>query len=81
MNNGPVPVLATTTAPTVEDARRIAHRLVEEKLAACVQMVDPITSVYRWQGAVEEQSERIARTEYNLSHPDEVIYLVDESAP
>jgi periplasmic divalent cation tolerance protein len=52
-----VPVVATTTTATVEDARKIAKRLVEQKLAACVQIVEPITSVYRWQGAVQEEKE------------------------
>ena len=52
-----VPILATTTTATMEDARKIAARLVEERLAACVQIAEPITSVYRWQGAVEEEKE------------------------
>ena len=41
----------------VKDAKTIAHRLVESKLAACVQIVEPITSVYRWQGKVESEQE------------------------
>jgi periplasmic divalent cation tolerance protein len=52
-----VPVLATTTTATIDDAGKIAGRLVEEKLAACVQIIEPIVSVYRWQGAVEEEKE------------------------
>ena len=52
-----VPVLATTTTATAEDAGKIAAALVEERLAACVQIVEPITSVYRWQGRVEEEKE------------------------
>ncbi len=51
------PVMATTTTATLEDAGKIAAQLVEERLAACVQIVEPITSVYRWQGAVEEEKE------------------------
>jgi len=52
-----IPVLATTTTSTKEDAGKIAAALVEERLAACVQIVEPITSVYRWQGAIEEEKE------------------------
>jgi periplasmic divalent cation tolerance protein len=51
------PVLATTTTARREDAEEIAAALVEERLAACVQIVDPITSVYRWQGVIEEEKE------------------------
>ncbi len=42
-----------TTVESKEDAVRIAGRLVEQKLAACVQILGPMTSIYRWQGAVQ----------------------------
>ena len=51
------PMLATTTAPDLETAERIARRLVEDRLAACVQIVQGVHSVYRWQGRVQEESE------------------------
>lgn len=46
-----------TTAGSEEEAGRIASMLVERRLAACVQVVGPITSRYRWQGAIEEERE------------------------
>jgi periplasmic divalent cation tolerance protein len=51
------PVLASTTVPNLEVAERIARRLVEDRLAACVQIVQGIRSVYRWQGRVQEEAE------------------------
>jgi periplasmic divalent cation tolerance protein len=50
-------MLATTTVPDLETAERIARRLVEDRLAACVQIVQGIRSVYRWQGRVQEEPE------------------------
>ncbi len=50
-------VIALTTCATYSDATRIARKLVEVKLAACVNIVPNITSIYRWQGAIEESSE------------------------
>lgn len=50
-------VQVLTTAGSEEEAGRIAGVLVERKLAACVQVVGPITSRYRWQGAIEEERE------------------------
>jgi periplasmic divalent cation tolerance protein len=44
--------IVTTTA-TSDDARRIGRALVERRLAACVQIVGPIESIYRWQGKIE----------------------------
>jgi periplasmic divalent cation tolerance protein len=38
-------------------ADAIARRLVEERLAACVQIVGPVTSTYRWQGKIEQAEE------------------------
>jgi len=49
--------LVLTTAGSAEEARKIAHALVEGKLAACVNIVPQIQSVYRWQGKIEEAQE------------------------
>jgi len=40
-----------------EQAERIAHRLVELRLAACVNILPGVHSVYRWQGSVESAAE------------------------
>jgi periplasmic divalent cation tolerance protein len=50
-------VQVLTTAGSEEEAGRIAQLLVERRLAACVQVVGPIVSRYRWQGEVEEAKE------------------------
>ena len=46
-----------TTAPDKDLAQRIAHALVEQRLAACVQIAGPVESVYRWQGQIESATE------------------------
>lgn len=50
-------LMVFTTLPDAESARRVADTLVEERLAACVSLLAPCTSVYRWQGAVEAAEE------------------------
>lgn len=45
------------TAASREQALVIAHALVEARLAACANIIDGITSVYRWQGKVQQDSE------------------------
>jgi periplasmic divalent cation tolerance protein len=47
----------TTTTETKEQAQTIAQHLVAEKLAACVQIIGPIASTYRWKGKVENAQE------------------------
>ena len=45
------------TLPAAEDAGRIARVLVESGQAACVQVLGPVNSTYRWQGRLESSSE------------------------
>ncbi|MDD5448170.1 MAG: divalent-cation tolerance protein CutA [Actinomycetota bacterium] len=47
----------STTTNNRDEANKIARLLVEQKLAACVQIVGPIKSIYRWEGKVEEAEE------------------------
>ena len=49
--------IVLSTTGSVEEARKIAHHLVENKLAACVNVVSRIESVYRWQGKLESSEE------------------------
>ena len=49
--------IVLTTAGSKEDAAKIAHALVERRLAACVNIVPQIESVYRWQDKVETAQE------------------------
>jgi len=49
--------LVLTTCGSAEEARRIAQELVERRLAACVNIVPQIESVYRWKGEVESATE------------------------
>ena len=46
-----------TTVSQRADAERIAHDLVEQQYAACVQIGGPITSYYRWEGKIESALE------------------------
>ncbi len=51
------PIAVLMTAPNEEEASRLAEMLVARRLAACVQILPGMKSVYRWQGKVEQQPE------------------------
>ena len=51
--------LILCTVPDKETALAIARRLVDESLAACVNITSPVTSVYRWQGKLESSDEQL----------------------
>ena len=47
----------TTTLPNEAAAQQVAAKLVEERLAACAQVVGPVSSTYRWKGRIEQAAE------------------------
>ena len=49
--------MVITTVASAQEAETLAAALVDQSLAACVQIDGPITSVYRWAGKVEKSSE------------------------
>ena len=67
-NSEPQLIVAFSTAGSPEEARRIASALVAEQLAACVNVIDDIRSIYRWRGAIESASESLMlmKTRANL---------------
>ncbi len=81
-------VQVSTTLAAREQAETLARRLVDARLAACVQIVGPVTSVYRWKGEVsrDEETLLLAKTRQDLvdriealfreAHPYEVPELI-----
>jgi periplasmic divalent cation tolerance protein len=51
-------VIVLTTLPIDADGRGFGRRLIEERLAACVNLLPQMESVFRWEGQVEQDSER-----------------------
>lgn len=60
------------TAANAEEARRIGRALVEEGLAACVNLPAPHTAIYRWEGAVAEDAEQALIAKTTASRFDEL---------
>ncbi|PKL51573.1 MAG: cytochrome C biogenesis protein CcdA [Nitrospira bacterium HGW-Nitrospira-1] len=50
-------IIVFITAPNEEEAAGIGHALVGERLAACVNIIGPVRSIYRWQGRIEDEQE------------------------
>lgn len=50
-------IVVMTTLPDAAEARNLARGIVDERLAACVQIMPPMRSVYRWEGKVESADE------------------------
>ena len=66
------------TVSSEAEGRRIAHALVERRLAACVNVVPGVRSVYRWQGAVKEDQELLLVAKTREEHLAHVVRAVKE---
>jgi periplasmic divalent cation tolerance protein len=70
-----------TTTETQKDATKIAQTLVERRLAGCVQVIGPITSVYRWQGDVETAQEWLCLIKSHRDRYDELAQAIRQVHP
>ena len=77
-NKSSEPILVLMTAANREEASRIAEMLVSERLAACVQLLPEIQSVYHWQGEVARDSEVLLLAKTTLARFDELDRAVRE---
>lgn len=73
--------LLLSTFPSVEEARQIGTALVEKQLAACVNLIPGVESVYRWQGRVETSAEVLAVIKTNTAVLDDLIQVLTDLHP
>lgn len=65
------PVILYITVPNREEGVALGRMLVDENLAACANVIDGLTSIFRWEGKVQEDAEAllVAKTERALVDP------------
>ena len=66
------------TSANADEARRIANKLIERQLAACVQILPEILSVYRWNGEVHRDTEILILAKTTAAQFDELEKAVRE---
>jgi periplasmic divalent cation tolerance protein len=74
-------VVVLSTFPADEDAAALARALVEERLAACVNVLPPMPSTYRWEGSVEVVSEHQVIIKTTASHLEPLKARLNELHP
>ena len=52
-------IVVLTTTPNIEESETLARKIVEAKLAACVQILPPMKSIYFWDNAIQTESENL----------------------
>lgn len=73
--------LIYTTAPTRDAADALASSLIDKRLAACVNMLDGMRSLYRWEGKVESATEVAMLIKTTAAHTDAVKAVIDAEHP
>jgi periplasmic divalent cation tolerance protein len=63
------------TVPNLEEGKKIAKILVENKIVACVNIIQDIISIYRWKGRIEEDGEQLLVIKTNEKNSK---YLIDK---
>jgi periplasmic divalent cation tolerance protein len=67
-----------STTGTIQNAKKIAHTLVEERLVACTNIIPKIKSIYRWQGKIEEEDECVLLAKTTDKNVDEAVSRIKE---
>ena len=73
--------LFLVTVPNMEEGKKIARILVENKLAACVNIVPGICSIYEWKEKIEEDDELLLIIKTTEKRSDQIIEKVLENHP
>ena len=74
-------LVVLSTFPSADKAAEVARQLVDAKLAACVNIVPAIRSIYRWQGAISDDAEVLAIIKTTTERYDALAQLVTSLHP
>ncbi len=66
------------TVPNLEEGKKIAKILVENKIVACVNIIQDIISIYRWKGRIEEDGEHLLVIKTNERNSNHLIDKINE---
>lgn len=74
-------LVVVTTLPGEEAAKALAHILIEKNLAACVQLMKGVQSIYRWEGRLCEEQEILLSAKTLASKWSEILSIIQENHP
>jgi periplasmic divalent cation tolerance protein len=74
-------IIIYCTCPDIATAEKISRQLVNDKLAACVNLLPGITSIYEWQGKIEQSSEVLLVIKSMAERFAEISTLIEDIHP
>lgn len=72
-------IIVMTTVPDRSEAEALARGLISHRLAACVQILPEMTSVYRWEGEIQRESELLLLIKSDAGRYDEIEEFIKSS--
>lgn len=75
------PQIVYTTLPSLEEAERMGRTLVERRLAACVNILPGMVTIFRWNGAVERADEVVMMVQTTAETVDNAMEAISELHP
>lgn len=73
-----MPFLFLVTVPSLEEGKKIASTLIQDKTVACVNIIRNIYSIYRWKGKIEEDMEHLLIIKTTEEKSEELIKTIEE---
>ena len=74
-------LIVTTTLPTIDAARLLGQQLIDERLAACVQIQEGVQSIYRWDGKVCNDTEVLLTAKTTITRWDDIEAFIKTHHP
>lgn len=74
-------IVVMSTCGSAEEAQRLARELVAQRAAACVNIVAPVRSIYRWKGQIEDAEEWLLIVKTNRSSFDRLRTILEAAHP
>ena len=81
MSLAPQALLVLSNAPNEEVAEQLARSIIDRRLAACVNILPAMRSIYRWEGVVEEAPEIAMQIKTTSAHYDELEAFIKAAHP
>jgi periplasmic divalent cation tolerance protein len=75
------PVLVYVTAPNREEAVKIGRTVVSESLAACANVLDGMTSIFRWHGELQQETEALLLIKSRAELAHQLVHRIEELHP
>ena len=74
-------IVIYSTCPDIESAERISRHIVEQRMAACVNLIPGITSIYTWDGNIQRDQEVLLVMKSTKDRFDDIQNLISDEHP